>query len=403
MRISTNQYHQISLNALLDQQAKLSHVQQQIATGRRILSPSDDPANAAQALELAKAIESIERYGRNADYAESRLRLEESVITQVEHIALRMRDLAVQANNASVSAEDRQKIGAEGRERRQQIIQFANTTAGGGEYLFAGFKSRTEPFVQVGDAVSYRGDQDARMVQVGPNRQLATTHSGFDVFMKMPTGNGRHVATVESTNNGTGVISAVEITDAAAAASASIPYKIVFSENAGQLAYDVTDAASNPMVSNVAFEAGDTITVSGLSVAIDGEPAAGDSFTIGASGYQSLFKSVDTFADALESASDTPAGRAAFLNIGNRTLADLDQALNHLLQRRAELGGRLNALDSGREANEEAVLDLKKTKSGIEDLNYAKAVTELKQRLVGLQAAQQSYVKIQGLSLFNYL
>ncbi|MDN5870100.1 MAG: flagellar hook-associated protein FlgL [Nitrococcus sp.] len=403
MRISTNHYQQISLNALLEQQAKLSHVQQQIASGRRILSPSDDPAGAARALELAKAIDTIERYGRNADYAESRLRLEGSVIAQVEDSVLRIRDLTVQANNATVTAEDRQKIGAEVRERLQQIIQFANTTDGGGEYLFAGFKSRTEPFMQVGDTVSYRGDQSARMVQVGPNRQLATTHSGFDVFVKIPTGDGRYMAGADGANNGTGVTSAVQVTDASAAASASVPYEIVFSENAGQLSYDVTDAAGNTVVSNEAFESGDTIAVSGLSITIDGEPAVGDRFTIAESGYQSLFKTVDKLVDALERATDTAAGRAEFLNIGNRTLTDLDQALNHLLERRAELGGRLNALDSEREANEAAVLELKKAKSGIEDLNYAQAVTELKQRLVGLKAAQQSYAKVQGLSLFNYL
>lgn len=405
MRISTSQIQQMSLNAILEQQAKLAHVQQQIATGRRILSPSDDPAGAARALELAKAIDTIERYDRNADYAESRLRLEESIIAEVEDIVLRIRELAVQANNATLSAEDRQMIAAEVRERLEQIVEFANTTDGAGEYLFAGFKSRTEPFVQVGDTVSYRGGQHARMVQVGPNRQLATTHSGFAVFMKIPTGNGRYVSSADLSNTGTGIISGVEVTDAGAADAAKPPYKVVFKEDpaTGELSYEIdTDGDGTPDITS-RFEPGDTLTVSGLSVTIKGEPAAGDSFTIDESGYQSLFETVDEFADALEAATDTATGRAEFLNIGNSTLANLDQALNHLLERRAELGARLNALDSEREANAAALLELKKTQSAIEDLNYAKAITELKQRLIGLKAAQQSYIQIQGLSLFNYL
>lgn len=402
MRVSSNQFQQTSVQAILDQQARLLEIQQQVATGRRILSPSDDPAGAARALELAKSIETIERYSRNADFAESRMRVEEGVLNEVGNVITRLRELAVQANNATITAEDRQSIAAEVRQRLDQLVELANSTDGNGEYLFAGGQSRTRPFVRENGEVVYQGDQSTRFIQVGPGRQMATTHSGFEVFMKIPNGSDGYVAGAGAGNTGSGIVSGVEVVDAGA--TPAPPYTIQLQDDgAGGLQYTIT--SGNPPVTTAPqpFLEGQAIEVDGLSLSIDGTPAAGDTFTMNASSPQSLFETVDRFADALEAGGNGAAANAAFINVGNRTLEDLDSALNSLLNVRAELGGRMNALDSERNANEVAVLELKTTKGEIEDLDYASALTELNLRLTGLQAAQQSYTKIQGLSLFNYL
>ncbi len=397
MRVSSNQYQQVSVQAMLDQQSRLSQIQQQVATGRRILSPSDDPAGAARALELAKSIETIERYSRNADYADSRMRVEEGVLGEVGNVITRLRELAVQANNATVTAEDRKSIAAEVRQRLDQLVELANSTDGNGEYLFAGGQSRTRPFVRENGEVIYQGDQSTRFAQVRPGRQMATTHSGFEVFMKIANGADGYVAVADAGNTGSGIVSGVDVVDAGV--TPAPPYTVGFQDGADGLEYTIT--SGNPPVTTTpqAFQAEETIEIDGLAISIDGTPAAGDTFTIDSSSPQSLFKTVDRFADALEGS----ATNAVFLNVGNRTLTDLDGALNSLLQVRAELGGRMNALDSEKNANEVAVLELKTTKGEIEDLDYASALTELNLRLTGLQAAQQSYTRIQGLSLFNYL
>jgi flagellar hook-associated protein 3 FlgL len=402
MRVSSNQYQQTSLQAILDQQARLSKIQQQVATGRRILTPSDDPAGSARALELAKSIETIERYSRNADFAESRMRVEEGVLDQVGNVITRLRELAVQANNASVSAADRQSIAAEVRQRLDQLVELANSTDGNGEYLFAGGQSRSRPFVRVDGEVAYEGDQTTRYIQVGPGRQMATTHSGFEVFMKIPNGSDGFVVSADSGNSGSGIVSGVNMADAAA--TPTPPYVIeIQDDGAGGLEYTATSGDPPVTTAPQPFREGEPIEIDGLAITVDGTPDSGDAFTIAASSAQSLFETVDRFADALEGGGDGAMADAAYLNVGNRTLEDLDSALDSLLQIRAELGGRMNALESEKNANEVAVLELKTTKSEIEDLDYASAITELNLRLTGLQAAQQSYAKIQGLSLFNYL
>lgn len=400
MRISTNQYQQLSLNALLNQQSRLSKVQQQIASGQRILTPADDPAGAALSLELAESLGSIEAHNRSADQLEPRMRLEESVLNEAQNVVQRLRELAVQANNATQTAADRKQIGAEVRQSFDQLVQLANSADGNGEYLFSGLQSQTAPFLQTGNDIAYQGDQGQRMMQIAPDRQLATTHSGYEVFMQMRTGDGRFAGEAASANTGSGVIAPISITDPSALTGSS--YTLTFDTDAsGDLTYtlstDGTPTTTQP------YDASQPIRFDGLSVSLDGTPAKGDQFTVQPSGFQSLFDTVDRFATALESAEDGERGNAAFQNIGNQTLQNLDQALNQLLTIRAEVGGRLNALESGREANEAATLNLQAAKSAIDDLDYASAVTKLQQHLIGLQAAQQSYAKIQGLSLFNYL
>jgi len=94
------------------------------------------------------------------------------------------------------------------------------------------------------------------------------------------------------------------------------------------------------------------------------------------------------------------------LNLGNSSVTsvnDLDAALRHLSGVRSGIGARVNAIESQIETNESFNLSLEKNRSALADLDYADAVSRFQQELAGLQAAQQSFVQIQNLSLFNYL
>src|SRR5690606_38694418 len=106
MRISTAQFQRESIIAMLQRQCELSRTQQQVSTGRRILTPADDPAGAARALDLTKAVANFEQYIYNGEQAKLRLGIEESVLEQVGSLLQRVRDLALQANNATNDAQN---------------------------------------------------------------------------------------------------------------------------------------------------------------------------------------------------------------------------------------------------------------------------------------------------------
>ncbi|MGM0680506.1 MAG: hypothetical protein ACQESY_11665 [Pseudomonadota bacterium] len=106
MRISSHQAQQTAINAMLEQQEKLSKVQEQVATGRRIAKPSDDPIAAAKIVNQRDVLETVQQYQDNINAGRARLELEEGVLQNVTDILQRVRELAVMSNNDSQTNED---------------------------------------------------------------------------------------------------------------------------------------------------------------------------------------------------------------------------------------------------------------------------------------------------------
>jgi flagellar hook-associated protein 3 FlgL len=188
--VSTNAIYRTGIEAIQRGQSELARTQLQMSTGKRILRPSDDPNGAVQALQLRQRIAAVEQFGRNANYATTRLNQEETVLQQMGGALDRVRELAVQAANATQTAESRRAIAVELRQVRTSLVDLANTRDANGEYLFAGFRSTSRPFVNdAGGAVEYLGDEGQRFLALAPDRQVAVGDSG-DVFMNVPRGNG---------------------------------------------------------------------------------------------------------------------------------------------------------------------------------------------------------------------
>ena len=83
-------------------------------------------------------------------------------------------------------------------------------------------------------------------------------------------------------------------------------------------------------------------------------------------------------------------------------MAEIQGALENVSQARTRIGSRMNTIDSQKDGNDAYLLSAQTTLSSVQDLDYAEAVSRLQLQLTGLQAAQQAYLKIQNLSLFNY-
>ena len=176
---------------MLSKQTELAKTQLQISTGKRVLTPSEDPTAAIRILDLNQVIKTTDQYQRNADFAETRLAFEESLLTEVGDVLQRVRELSVQANNDIYSAQDRQAMASEVRLNIDALVQIANSKDASGEYLFSGFNTNTIPFTDDGSGgFTYAGDQGQRNLQIGAKRQVAVGDSGFDVFMKVDDGVG---------------------------------------------------------------------------------------------------------------------------------------------------------------------------------------------------------------------
>jgi flagellar hook-associated protein 3 FlgL len=402
MRVSTTQIFRNGISAIQNNQLDLTRTQLQLASGKRMLSPADDPTGAVQALQFRSGVEKTQQYQRNSDVLEHRLQLSEGTLAAVGEGLQRVRELALAGNNGTQSNETRRYLAGEIRHILDELLQFANTRDANGEYIYAGHSSLTQAFsLGAGGAVSYNGDDGQRQLQISPVRQVAIGDSGQRVFMDIPDGNGTFAVHDDPANTGGGVIDAGTVVDFAA----WVPddYTISFDEVDGELFYQVTDGGGATILGPVPFGEGEAIRFNGVETRILGTPKAGDNFSLRPSQNQDLFTTYRQLAEALEAPVTDDASRARLNNAVNRALVDLDQGLERVLEVRASLGARLQTVDSQRSVNEDVLLQLRTMLSNVEDLDYAEAISRFNLQQVALQAAQQTYVQVQRLSLFNFL
>jgi flagellar hook-associated protein 3 FlgL len=499
MRLSSSTIFDNNVAGMGQQQSLMLKTQQQISTGRRILSAADDPAAAAQALVVSQSDSANTQYTSNRNAAQSSLALAESTLQSVTNLLQAVKSTAVNAGNASLSNSDRASLATQLNSQLQDLVGLANSTDGAGNYLFSGFQSGTRPFVNTPAGMSYFGDNGQRNVQISASRQVPSSESGADVFMRIKNGNGTFVAQAGAANVGNGIINTGSVLNPAAvtgdsytiafggltsqaaagntgtgaispptvtsqAAVTGNDYNVAFTVSAGVTTYNVTNTttgvpvagmAAQPYVSgqNISFDGlqfnikdgvtpfvtGDTFTVTspgytvtdtttatqvvpattgrlpyvdgqaisfgGVQVAIQGIPAKGDTFSVAPSANESIFKTISDLVATLKTATATPAngGGTRLANSLSHALTSLDNSLNNVLTVRSSLGSRLSEISSLQTMGDSLGLQYKQTLSQLQDVDMTKAISDLTQQKMGLQAAQQSFAAVSTLSLFSYL
>jgi flagellar hook-associated protein 3 FlgL len=638
MRVSTSYFTQRGLASMLEQQKRLSDIQQQIASGKRLLRPSDDPTGASQILRLEQAVASTAQFQRNSDAALNRLTLEETTLSSVQDSLLRVREIAIQGSNATLGPSDRFALAQEVRERLDELVSFGNTRDANQEYLFSGYQVTTKPFAQAADGTFvYNGDQGQRALQISSGRQIPDSDSGNDVFINIKNGNGTfqinetasnvivpgsYTAAVSDGNNATptentvtaiagtdggaggeqfiltidgvgavdvtygagetvatpaiaaeldtdlatfiagsggaysivsgslsggdlvlskadgtpivfdtststltGVAASVTESETTSGITANAPTDTAFTmsidgtqfyteaaavgatvtaaeldaalitfvagsggaytidsgsiatgdlvmsrtdgstitmtidsnfsgtvgsftgdlvsgSNAGtgifevgqvvdrtsyvaetytisfvtngsnELAYNVFGSVSgqlippspqNSIINAPAYSNGGTIQFNGIQTGISGTPVVGDTFTVEPSTTQDMFSTVQKLVNALEATPETPSDQTDVFNAINQAINEIDIAFDNVLRIRTNVGARLKTIEDQTHVNESFKIEMIATLSSVRDLDIAEAAVELQSRLIALEAAQTTYTRIQGLSLFEFI
>lgn len=301
MRVSTNMIYDQGVIALQKQSAALLYTGQQIATGRKILTPSDDPVGSARALDVSQSKSVNQQFITNQGYAEDALKLVEGQLDGAGEIIQYARDRVLAAGNPALSPADRQSIATDLRSQFDAMLAIANTRDANGDYLFAGYRSNTPPFEKTDLAgtpgTEYKGDQGSRTMQVSSSRFMPVSFGG-----------------------------------------------------------------------EVAFG------------------SEGDG----------VFKVLGDFITALETGSDVPGAVST-------ALGGLDESLDRVITTRAQIGSQRVEVEQLGLIGSDLDLQYASTLSDLQDLDYNEAFSRLTQQRTFLEAAQQSFLKTTGLSLFNYL
>ncbi len=401
MRVSTAQFYFQNAQQLSAKQSDVNEQIQYLSSGKRVLTAKDDAVSFGTLAGYKDQLSNIAKYQRNINQAENRNGLQETSFANAEDIMQQLKQLFIQANNGSLNDSDLDALAELAKNSQEQLLGIANIKDETGGYIFAGFQTQTTPFnLQADGSVNYMGDSGVREIQVGKSVMVATNQAGDEAFEKVKNDLGDFTATYNANTSGISVNQAI-IADPSNYDILGTPPDYNFNF-ASATNLTVTDGNGVTVYNTTTYSPGQTIAFNGVEVQLDGNPLPGDDFNLSPQEEISIF---DTINDAIKwlqvgSNSVNPIQHAVDYN---EILSQLGQGLNHMTSQRVDAGVRLSLVEVQANNHADAELTITSGHSNIEDLDFAKAVANFEQSQVSLQAAQQSFVQIKNLSLFNYL
>jgi flagellar hook-associated protein 3 FlgL len=284
----------------------LTKTQEQLSTGKQIVSPSDAPDKAALVTRLDSTLARQQSYLDNLKSVNIRLTAEETALQNTSDVMYRIKELATQAANDTLSVQDRKGIAMEIGTLKDQILSLANSQDSNGNYLFSGSRVGEPAFSKdSNDRVLYQGDQARMKVDVGDSRRMNLNMPGSDVFTRVVRDDGK-----------------------------------------------------------------------GGRVGVD------------------FFQALDDLATAVQASDHISMQRG---------ISEVDILQNGISEGLGQVGADLTVVDMQTSVLDQVMLQLKTTRSDVQDLDYTEAITRMNKDQLALEAAQSSFAKISQLSLFKYL
>lgn len=409
MRISSSQIHDSGVADMQRINREIAATQAQISSTRRIARPSDDPVGAARIVALDREIEQRKTYIRNTDTAENLLTQEEGILSRTVDILQRVQELVIQSGNSVQSAEDRRYIAVEIESRFAELTELINTRSPDGTYLFSGNRGYTRPFEIDGESIRYTGDEGQRLLQVDRNMFVPTSDPGSRVFSDVPAVRSGFRVMAAETNRGIAQAHPLAVVDDDAL-DEIVPDTLIIEfrslpEAGSATNFTVRRQSDGRVVDgleNVAFNPGETLRVAGMELTISGQPLEGDGFLIETGDTTSVMDTVSTLVTGLKNI-DPATEPAKFQRMIDDAIGNLNSSTDQILQVRSDIGARLNTLSATRGFHEEQNLATEEVLSELRDVDYTEAVSRLSFQTFVLEAAQQSFIRVSRLSLFNAL
>ncbi len=407
MRVTTNLIFDKNFRAINDSQGKLSDIQTQLASGKRLLRPSDDPVGASQVIRLTEELDKITQYNRNNDLVTNALELQETSLRSITDVVNRARALTVRSGNGILSHADKQAIGAEIEQLRNQVIDHMNTQNASGDYIFSGYQSHTQAFEfnpsATDNHIKFVGDDGTNTVQLSDSVKVQSTTSGKTLFedvqarlnFSIDNTNGVTLSDYTIKNQGTFDSFHQASFDPSTPANNQLRFELVA---ANQI--QVTNVGTGAVLENLPFEPGEMLTFKGIEFAVQGN--VGDSFDISLNRPEKT-NLAETLHNMFVALNDPNLGQQELSSMLDDTLVGIDNGLNKMARENSSIGARLNLTESVKGSQLDAEIANEKARSSIQDVDYAKASSDFAKQETALEAAFASFPRVANLSLFNYI
>ena len=207
MRVTNQALVNNFLKSLNNTNQDLFKVNSSISSGKRVERPEDDAIAASNIAGIESQLADTAQFQENIQQSLSELNTVDSVFGEVTSILIRVRELAVQAANASLSGDERDAIAVEVNQLLESMVQIGNSTVGGTP-LFSGHESGMKPFEvvrgsdngEVSDIVTidgeeridinsnnitrvvYRGDGEYSAIEVDQDLTVNSNVTGQEMF-----------------------------------------------------------------------------------------------------------------------------------------------------------------------------------------------------------------------------
>jgi len=145
MRISSSAIYDTNVNLLNQQQTKLLHTQQQLASGRRMLTPADDPFASARALEISQSDSANTQFVTNRNAAKHSTAMAETILQSATSLLQDARTATVGDGSGVLTISDKRALAEDLQGRLDELVGLANSTDGVGNFLFSAFRARHSP------------------------------------------------------------------------------------------------------------------------------------------------------------------------------------------------------------------------------------------------------------------
>ncbi|MDI5922811.1 flagellar hook-associated protein FlgL [Halomonas sp. LR5S13] len=408
MRVSSVTMYEQSISSMNRQQNDFLKVSQQIASGRRVVNPSDDPQAASRAVGVDQARAVTQQFADARVSARNSLAQTESVLNSISDAITSAKTLMVQASSDTLSDADRESVASELRGVYETVIGQANATDGNGRHLFGGYQDSTEPFVRKTENnetfIDYVGDGNTREQRIDASRLMKVNENGESIFNSVPSGAG-YVAEADAGNSGSVTFSGPQVIDNEDNEYGD-SFRVTFTSETEYTLESGGEGSWSEVTTGKSYAAeGSVIEAGGLRLELKGQAANGDIIEFAPADKMNinLFESFEKALAVLENPAQNDSDKAALRNTLNTVMREFDNSLDNVLTKRASVGARLNELDVVDSVGGNRMLNYEQTLSDLVDLDYAEAIGDYSLRQVGLQASQKAFADMKGMSLFNYL
>jgi flagellar hook-associated protein 3 FlgL len=171
-----------SLDATSSSEAQLT---EELASGSRVNSLSDDPVATGQNVLLSAQIGSDDSFSQTASTTQSMLQVSDSALSTVVSQLTSAISLATEANNGTLNAGDLESISNQLAGIRDEVLSMANTTYLG-RYVFSGSQGGTAPYTldttTSPAAATYKGDSDVEYLQTPSGQKIQLNLPGNQIF-----------------------------------------------------------------------------------------------------------------------------------------------------------------------------------------------------------------------------